>query len=199
MVDVWSNSSRCRQESVYLSRTWCLYTWSCLDNLIIIRFSINCSIVICSPTVILMLSWEKPLVKPMAPESIFYHISFQSTFICIFTFPIYIIKYQKYIYLIILSLSDLTSASGREGIDSPFIALVASSLFVCVGSWDLWGASYWIDTLVLKTEGNTYATLLHHPFLFKGKPTQCSRGSSGGRRCLYKYPWSNLPLQEWSI
>ena len=27
------------------------------------------------------------------------------------------------------------------------------------------------------TEGNTYATLLHHPFLFKGKPTQCSRGS----------------------
>ena len=28
-----------------------------------------------------------------------------------------------------------------------------------------------------KTEGNTYATLLHHPFLFKGKPTRCSRGS----------------------
>ena len=29
-----------------------------------------------------------------------------------------------------------------------------------------------------KTEGNTYATLLHHPLLFKGKPTQCSRGST---------------------
>ena len=71
-----------------------------------------------------------------APWSIFYHISFQSTFICIFTFCIYIIKYQKYIYLIILSLLDLTCASGREGIDSPFIALVASSLFVCVGAWD---------------------------------------------------------------
>ena len=28
-----------------------------------------------------------------------------------------------------------------------------------------------------KTKGNTYTTLLHHPFLFKGKPTQCSRGS----------------------
>ena len=94
-VDVWSNSSRCRQESVYLLRTWCLYTWSCLDNLIIIHFSINCSTVICSPTVILMLSWEKPLVKPMAPGSIFYHISFPSTFICIFTFPIYIIKIPK--------------------------------------------------------------------------------------------------------
>ena len=45
-------------------------------------------------------------------------------------------KYQKYIYLIILSLSDLTFASGREGIDNPFIALVASSQFVCVGAWD---------------------------------------------------------------
>ena len=43
-------------------------------------------------------------------------------------------KNTKNIYLIILSLSDLTFASGREGIDNPFIALVASSLFVCVGS-----------------------------------------------------------------
>ena len=36
-----------------------------------------------------------------------------------------------------------------------------------------------------KTEGNTYTTLLHHPFLFKGKPTQCSRGSKKDfwRRC----------------
>ena len=39
-------------------------------------------------------------------------------------------------------------------------------------------ASYWIDTLVLKTEGNTYATLLHHPFLFKGKTNASSRGST---------------------
>ena len=46
-------------------------------------------------------------------------------------------KYTKNIYLIFLSLSDLNFASGREGIDNPFIALVASSLFVCVGSWDL--------------------------------------------------------------
>ena len=75
------------------------------------------------------------------------------------------------------SLSDLTFASGREGIDNPFIALVARFLFVCVGMRDLRVVSYCIDTLVLKTEGNTYATLLHHPFLFKGKPTQCSRGS----------------------
>ena len=28
-----------------------------------------------------------------------------------------------------------------------------------------------------KTKGNTYATLLHHPFLFKGKTNAASRGS----------------------
>ena len=57
-------------------------------------------------------------------------------------FPIYftlqsllsicIIKIPK--IFILLSLSDLTFASGREGIDNPFIALVARFLFVCVGT-----------------------------------------------------------------
>ena len=59
-------------------------------------------------------------------------------------------KNSKNIYLILLSLSDLTFASGREGIDNPFIVLVARFLFVYVGTTDLHGASYWIDTLVLK-------------------------------------------------
>ena len=45
-------------------------------------------------------------------------------------------KNTKNIYLILLSLSDLTFASGREGIDNPFIALVARFLFVCVGTRD---------------------------------------------------------------
>ena len=52
--------------------------------------------------------------------------------------------------IILSSLSDLTSVSGREGIDNPFIALVARFLFVCVGTRDLRVVSYWIDTLVLK-------------------------------------------------
>ena len=45
-------------------------------------------------------------------------------------------KNTKNIYLILLSLSDLTFASYREGIDNPFIALVARFLFVCVGMRD---------------------------------------------------------------
>ena len=78
-----------------------------------------------------------------------------------YKFPIYFIlqslifnlyhKNTKNSYLIILSLSDLTFASGREWIDNPFIALVARFLFVCIGTRDLHGVSYWIDTLVLKT------------------------------------------------
>ena len=40
-------------------------------------------------------------------------------------------------------------------------------------AWSPTGLIPWFS----KTEGNTYATLLHHPFFFKGKPTQCSRGS----------------------
>ena len=52
--------------------------------------------------------------------------------------------------IILSSLSDLTFASGREGIGNAFIALVARFLFVCVGARDLSMASYWIDNLVLK-------------------------------------------------
>ena len=63
-----------------------------------------------------------------------------------YKFPIYFIlqslgsnlyhKNTKNIYLIILSLSDLTLVSDGEGIENPFITLVARFLFVCVGVWD---------------------------------------------------------------
>ena len=96
-----------------------------------------------------------------------------------YKFPIYFIlqsllfnlyhKNTKNIYLILLSLSDLTFASGREGIDNPFIALVARFLFVCVGAWDFWGSSYWIDTLVLKNWGKYLRYFAASPFPLQGK------------------------------
>ena len=49
---------------------------------------------------------------------------------------IYIIKLPRIFILLLLSLSDLTLVSDREGIDNPFIALVARFLFVCVGTRD---------------------------------------------------------------
>ena len=155
------------KKSIYLLRTWCLYTWSCLDNLIIIRFSINCSTLICSPTVILMLSWEKPLVKPMAHGSIFHHISFQSILLCNLYFPIYIIKIPKIFilsyYLYQISLSQVA----MKGLTTPLLRWlrVLSCLCRCVGllrslllDWYL-GSQKQREILTL--------LLLHHPFLFK--------------------------------
>ena len=89
----------------------------------------------------------------MAPGSTLHHISLRSTILvyylfCNLYFPIYTTKIPK--IFILLSLSDLTFASGREGFDNPFIALVARFLFVCADTRDLSVASYWIDTLVLK-------------------------------------------------
>ena len=63
---------------------------------------------------------------------------------------IYILKIPKIFILLLLCLSDLTLVSDSEGIDNPFIELVARFLFVCVGTRDLHVVSYWIDTLVLK-------------------------------------------------
>ena len=70
-----------------------------------------------------------------------------TVYFAFFTFTLY---YKNTKNIILSSLSDLTFASGREGIDNPFITLVARFLFVCVGMRDLSVASYWIDTLVLK-------------------------------------------------
>ena len=90
----------------------------------------------------------------MAPGSIFHHINLLTTsyFWRRFYFTFFTLHlYHKNTKNIILSyLSDLTFVIDREGIDNPFIALVARILFVCVGARDSCVASYWIDTLVLK-------------------------------------------------
>ena len=92
-------------------------------------------------------------MKPMAPGSTLHHISLTSTILiyylfCNLYFPIYTTKIPKIFTL--LSLLDLTFASDCEGIDNPFIALVARFSFFCAGTRDLSVASYWIDTFVLK-------------------------------------------------
>ena len=122
-----------------------------------------------------MLSWEKPLVKPVAPGSTFHHKSFQSILFCNLYFSIYITKIPK--IFILLSLSDLTFVSDREGIDNPFIVLVARSLFVCAGTRDLHVVSFWIDTLVLKNWGKYLCYCVASPFPLQGKTKASLRGS----------------------
>ena len=108
-----------------------------LDIFITMRFSINCSAVICSPTVIHAILREATS-ETYGPQVslLLYCISFifiASHFLfCNLYFLIYTIKIPKIFTL--LSLSDLNFASGREGIDNPFIALVARFLIVCAGT-----------------------------------------------------------------
>ena len=124
----------------------------------------------------------------MATGSILHHISFPSTsyfcrrLFCNLYFSIYTAKIPK--IFILLSLSDHTFASGREGIDNPFIALVARFLIVYVVTrWLV--RSYWIDTLVLKNWGKYLRYFAASPFPLQGKTNACSRCSKKDfwRRC----------------
>ena len=92
----------------------------------------------------------------------------RSVYFAIFTFQS-IKKIPK--IFILLSLSDLTFASGHEGIDNPFIALVARFLFVCAAMRDLRVVPYWIDTLVLKNWGKYLRYSAPSSLSLWGKPT----------------------------
>ena len=110
-----------------------------LDIVITLHFSINCSAVICSPTVIFSLLREASS-ETYAPGTIFHHTSFRSTILvsyllsfAIFSFPFHKPKIPK-ILLYRLSIYIRSHfANNREGIDNPFVALGASwCLFVQV-------------------------------------------------------------------
>src|SRR3989337_3522492 len=110
----------------------------------------------------------------MAPGSIFYHIIFRSIkpkiqkylatiYLPLLYFALLLIFYT-YLYQISLSLVTM------KGLTTPFSRCVQVfvSLCRCI-YWGLACSSYWIDTLVLKLREILISTLLHHPFLFKGK------------------------------
>src|SRR3990170_7132999 len=86
-----------------------------LDIVITLHFSINCSTVICSPTVLFAILREASS-ETYGPGSIFDHISFRSTILQSFTFRSINQKYQKYllyrlfsfIYLYQISLLQVT-------------------------------------------------------------------------------------------
>ena len=108
-----------------------------LDIFITMRFSINCSEVICSPTITHAILREATS-ETYGPRASFllYCISFiyiaSRLLFCNLYFPIYTTKIPKIFTL--LSLLDLTFASDRQGIDNPFITLVARFLIVSAGT-----------------------------------------------------------------
>jgi len=94
-----------------------------LDNFITMRSSINCSAVICSPTIIHAILREAtsetygPRVSFLLYCISFIYIASRLLF-CNLYFPIYTTKIPKIFTL--LSLLDLTFVSDRGGIDHPF-------------------------------------------------------------------------------
>ena len=134
-----------------------MFIITALDVIIIMRFSINCSAVICSPTVIIPILREAssetygPRVYFPSYKFPIYNISFQFTIFAIFYFPIYKPKIPKiftlpFIYLYHISLLQVTV----KGLTTPLSRWVQVVwLFVQVFG-DLFVVSYWIDTLVLK-------------------------------------------------
>ena len=96
-----------------------------------------------------------------------------------------------YIYLYQISSLQVTT----KGLTTPLSCWVQG--FDCLGrciDWRLSWTSDWINTLVLKLREILISTLLHHPFLLKGKTNATSRSSRRNfwRRCRGGST-SNLP------
>ena len=110
-VDVWSNSSRCRKyRSTCFGRDAYRYN-HCIDIVMTLRGSINCSTVICSPTMIFAILREASS-EHYGPR--------------VYSTP----YFQPYtFYFVALSAFRSHFANNLEGIDNPFEALGAS-LFV---------------------------------------------------------------------
>ena len=159
VVDAKSFRSTCFGRDAYIHD-------HCLDILISMLNSFNCSTVICSPTVIFMLLREAtsetygPCVYSHHINLHYFNLALIFTLLLLFTLHLY----TKNTKNIISIRSHSRKWPWRDW--QPLIALVVSSYhFVQVrGTW-AWpptGLIPWFS----KTKGNTYATLLHHPFLF---------------------------------
>ena len=117
-----------------------IYMITALDIFITMHFSINCSTVICSPTVIYAILRQAtsdtygPRIYFTSYKFPIYNFSFLFPLLCNLYFPFNKPKIPKILLYRLSSLSDLTFVSDREGIDYPFIVLVARFLFVCAGT-----------------------------------------------------------------
>ena len=147
--------------------------------------SISCLTVIYLPT-ICCFSQEKPLVKPMAPGSVFHIICLCELFSFAFIFRSTKPKIQKYLAAIYyiwrsiyqyLQLSHvrlpISGAATRKGLSTPFTRRVASSCYLCVGVVYvmLLGSPTGSITLVSSLREIPTVAMLHHPFLFGEIPT----------------------------
>ena len=147
-----------------------------LDIVITLRFSINCSAIICSPSVLFAILREAssetygPRVYFPSYKFAIYNISFRFTLFAIFYFSIYkpkipIIFTLPFIYLYQISLLQVTV----KGLTTPLSRWVQVCLIVCAG------IRWFVRCLLLdwylgsQSEGNTYLYFDASPFTLQGK------------------------------
>ena len=131
-----------------------------------LRGSINCSKVICSPTVIFAIMREASS-EHYGPQGLLHTIFSALHFLLRCTFRLQI---------------SLCKQSWRDW--QPLWSVGCKLVCVCAGTLDLTRPSFWIDTLVLKLREILTAPVLHHPFLFKGKTDASKRSSKNNSwRC----------------
>ena len=153
-----------------------------LDIVITLRFLINCSTVICSPVVLFSFkreaSSETYSRRVYFPSYIFRSIKPKS--------QKYLAQFYSLLFLLYLSLSNLILASDREGIDNPFIVL-GTSVWLFVQVHILETCLYLLLDWYLGSQPRerSVSTLLHQPFLFKGKTNASSRSSRKNFSCRY--------------
>ena len=129
----------------------------------------------------------------MAPGSIFRHISFRSTILVSYLLSLQSFTFrsinQKYYFTVYPSISDLTLHITMKGLTTPLSHWVQVGVCLCRYSVACALSPTGLIPWFSKAEGNTYSTLLHHPFLFKGKTNASSRSSRKNfwRRCREIY------------
>ena len=147
-----------------------------LDIFITLCLTINCSVVICSPTILFAILREAsseiygPRVYFPSYKFPIYNISFWYTIIAIFYFPIYKPKIPKtftlsFIYLYQISLLQVTV----KGLTTPSKRWVQVCLIVCAGIRWFVLCLLRVWYLGSQTEGNTYLFFAASPFPLQGK------------------------------
>ena len=139
-----------------------IYMIIAMNNIITLRFSINCSTIISLPTVRYLFE-RKASSENYGPQVYFYHITKTKNTLLRF---IYFYCTLQFIHL---PLSNLILASNEfKGIDNPPARVGCKYLLLCVYvllTRNLRGSPIGSITLVL-TEGNTYLYCTASPFLF---------------------------------
>ena len=149
----------------------CVFMIIALDIVIIMRSSINCSVVIFSPTLLFAILREVSS-ETCGPRVYFPSYKFLIYYFAIFYFPIYKPKTQKYLvtFYLVLPISIKSHLCNWPWRDWQPLYRVGCKLFDCLCRYWWFVCCLLLDWyLGSQTEGNTYLYFAASPFPLQGK------------------------------